>query len=189
MTIENSLWGSINRGSLATPVLDFMEEYLTLEETLNRYIDRLYNNDPTLTELIIPPFIGDKFATAFAPILKTNTSLTNLAFFYNQASAVGIIEILKALTQNSTLRFLDVFPYWQHNRHTRQPEMLELLKHNSGLTSINIGFPKTDQILLLFEYLIRNQNNLEKRSQSLFGLLIDSLFNQSEDAFWQEVSQ
>lgn len=108
------------------------------EET-NALIQRIADNDPTLTSLnFFACNIGDEKVIALAEALKTNESLQRLYLGYNDAKAGGIAAIAEALKTNKALKEISL----EGNDVQDAGAILiaEALKVNNSLEDINLGF-------------------------------------------------
>ncbi len=88
-----------------TIFVHFEEE--TMKSRLEKAIERLQNNDPTLTSLnFLGKEIGDAYAEALSIALASNTTLTSPDLVGNQIGDAGAEALSIALASNTTLTSL-----------------------------------------------------------------------------------
>src|SRR3989338_1454475 len=114
----------------------------------------------------------DEGAGRLAEVLAINSTLTSLDLRYNEVGAAGAGRLAEALTTNSTLTTLDL----RYNQVTDEGgrRLADALVANSSLTAIYFDSDLNTRCLV-DAHLDRNKGNLEKKSASLFLMLLPSI--------------
>ena len=116
--------------------------------------------------------MGNDGAGQLAGALATNFALSTLDLISNQVGDEGAARLAEALAINSTLTTLGLC--YNHVGAAGAARLAEALATNSSLTQVHLNWePKTRR--LVDAHLDRNKANLEKKSASLFVMLLPSL--------------
>src|SRR3989338_7250322 len=148
------------------------------DEGTRRLAEALTINSSLTTLNLRGNQVGDEGIVWLAEALATNSTLTILQLCDNQVGNEGAGRLAEALITNSTLTTLNLSlndvgaeGAWQ---------LAEALASNSSLTTVHFYCdPNTRH--LVDAHLDRNKKNMEKKSASLFFMLLPSLsFNNDE---------
>ena len=142
--------------------------------TNDDYLARLFRNDTNLNTLDLNwNAVKDEGTGRLAVALVTNSTLTTLRLINNQVGDEGAARLAEALTTNSTLSILNLG--YNGVRDEGAGRLAEALATNSTLTTLDLRFNQVNTRHPFDAHLDRNKNNQEKRSASLFLMLLPSL--------------
>ena len=132
----------------------------------------------TLTALILGGNqVGAEGAGRFAKALSSNSILTTLDLSANSVGEEGAGRLAGALAINSTLTILNLYKNLVKDEGAGR--LTEAMATNSTLTRFDLNWDSNTR-LLVDAYLDRNKGNLEKKSASLFFMLLPALFLDSD---------
>ena len=139
------------------------------DEGAGRLADALATNSSLTTLNLGCNEIGDKGAGRLGEVLTTNSTLTTLDLSSNQVGDEGAGRLAEALPSNSTLTTLDLS--WNQLGDEGAGWLAEALATNSSLIEVHFDCDRNTR-RLVDVHLDRNKRNLEKKSASLFLMLL-----------------
>ena len=150
------------------------------DEGAGRLAEALVTNSTLTTLYLFSSEVGDEGAGRLGEAIATNSTLTTLLLSDNQVGDEGAGRLAEALATNSTLTTLNLCINGVGDEGAGR--LIEALATNSSLTAAYFKLDRNTRYLL-DAHLDRNKGNLEKKSASLFFMLLPSLSLNNDESF------